>query len=162
MVEPVEIVIVRGQQKFEIESKLNPVEIEVNNGRVLNILKKYENVYYELTPLGILFPSSVTNDIKQILVTCRELSDTKKLLIKGKIYSLMGIIDLQKINGWKNIYEKSLWVNATFNKQEEINNSRYLCFPVITSSLNGLLNFSINLIDHKNQQISFKSDETKK
>ena len=39
MVEPVEIVIVRGQQKFEIESKLNPVEIEVNNGRVLNILK---------------------------------------------------------------------------------------------------------------------------
>ena len=64
----------------------------------------------------------------------------------------MGIIDLQKINGWRNINEKSLWVNATFNKQEEISNSRHLCFPFITSSLNGLLNFNINLIDHKNQQ----------
>ena len=31
MVEPVETVIVRGQQKFEIESKLNPVEIEIND-----------------------------------------------------------------------------------------------------------------------------------
>ena len=31
MVEPVETAIVRGQQKFEIESKLNPVEIEIND-----------------------------------------------------------------------------------------------------------------------------------
>ena len=32
-----------------------------------------------------------------------------------------------------------------------------MCFP--TSSLNDLLNFGINLIDDKKQQISFKSDE---
>ena len=31
MVEPVETVIVKGQQKFEIENKLNPVEIEIND-----------------------------------------------------------------------------------------------------------------------------------
>ena len=31
MVEPVETVIVRGQQKFEIENKLNPVEREIND-----------------------------------------------------------------------------------------------------------------------------------
>ena len=29
--------------------------------------------------------------------------------------------------------KKSIWANATVNKQEEINNSRHLCFPFITS-----------------------------
>ena len=67
MVEPVETVIVRGQQKFEIENKLNPVEIEINDHWVLNIFKKYKNVYYEVTPLRILFCSSVTNDVNQYL-----------------------------------------------------------------------------------------------
>ena len=66
-----------------------------------------------------------------------------------------------KRNSWENIKEKPFWVYATFNKQEEINNSRHLCFPFTTSSLNDLLNFSINLIDDKNQLISFKSDEKK-
>ena len=129
----------------------------MNDDRVSNVLKKYKNVYYKLTPLGILLPSSVTNNQKKIFVTCRELNDAKKSLINGKICSVIAIIYLQKINSWGNIKEKSLWVNVTFNNQEEINNSRYMCFP--TSSLNDLLNFSINLIDDKKQQISFKSDE---
>ena len=61
--------------------------------------------------------------MKQILVACRELNDAKKSLINGKIYSLIAIIDLQKINSREYIKEKSLWVNEAFNKQEEINNS---------------------------------------
>ena len=39
MVEPIETVIVKGQQNFETENKLNPVEIEINNGRALSMLK---------------------------------------------------------------------------------------------------------------------------
>ena len=76
MTEPIETVIVWGQQKFEIEI------IEINDDRVLNILKKYKHSYYELTPLGILFPSSITNNTKQIFVTCRELNDAKKITDK--------------------------------------------------------------------------------
>ena len=78
----------------------------------------------------------------------------KKSLINGTVHSLIAIIDLQKINGWGNIKEKCLWVNTTFNKQEEINYSRHLSFPFTTCSLNDLLNFRINLIDDKNQRIS--------
>ena len=33
MDEPVETVIVRRQQKFEIENKLNPIEIDINDDR---------------------------------------------------------------------------------------------------------------------------------
>ena len=92
MAEPIKTVIARIQKKFEIENKLNPFEIEINNDRVLNILKKYKNVYYEPTPFGILFSSSVTNNSKQIFVTCRKLNHPKKPLINGKMYSLTAII----------------------------------------------------------------------
>ena len=92
MAEPIKTVIARIQKKFEIENKLNPFEIEINNDRVLNILKKYKNVYYEPTPFGILFSSSVTNNAKQIFVTCRKLNHPKKSLINGKMYSLTAII----------------------------------------------------------------------
>ena len=37
-----------------------------------------------------------------------------------------------------------------------------MCFPFTTSSLAYLLNFSINLIDHKNQQISFENNKKNK
>ena len=41
-------------------------------------------------PLVILFPSSVTNDTKQIFVTCRELNNAKTALMNGKIYNILG------------------------------------------------------------------------
>ena len=49
-------------------------------------------------PLGFLFPLSGTNDMEQIFITCRELNNVKKALINSKIYGLIGIIDLSKIN----------------------------------------------------------------
>ena len=41
------------------------------------------------------------------------------------------------------------------------NNSEHLSFPIVTSSLNDLLNFSINLIDNNNKTIEFNTGETK-
>ena len=70
-----------------------------------------------------MFPPSVTNDTKQIFVTCRELNNAKVALINGKIYSLLAIINLDKISNWEYIRGKPLWVNISFNKQEEINDS---------------------------------------
>ena len=39
MNEPIGKVIVRGQQKFDLHDILNPIEIEINDDRILNILK---------------------------------------------------------------------------------------------------------------------------
>ena len=61
MSNPIETVIVRRQQKFELYEVLNPLQIQINNDRILNTLKKHKNVYYKLTLISILFPSSVTN-----------------------------------------------------------------------------------------------------
>ena len=64
MSEPIEPVIIRGQQKFDLHDESNPVQIEINDDQILNILKKHKNIYYKLAPIGILFPSSVKNDTK--------------------------------------------------------------------------------------------------
>ena len=40
MNEPIETVIVRGQEKFDLHDIVNPIEIEIYDDRILNTLKK--------------------------------------------------------------------------------------------------------------------------
>ena len=94
----IETIILRAQQNFDIVGGLNPIQIEIEDDRILNALKKYKNVLYKTTPFGLLFPASIKSDTQQIFVTCRDLSDVKQALLDGKIYGLMAIIDLDKIN----------------------------------------------------------------
>ena len=86
---PIEVVDIRAQQSFEIAGGLNPVQIEIDNDRILNTLKNYKNVRYKLTHLGLLLPASIENDTEQIFITCRELNDVKKSLINRIIYGLL-------------------------------------------------------------------------
>ena len=81
-----------------------------------------------MTPISILFPSSVTNNTKQIFVTCRELNNATVALTNGKIFSILGIINLDKISNWEYIKGKSLWVNISFIEQEQINDSKHYLF----------------------------------
>ena len=161
MLEPIETVILRAQQNFEVAGGLNPVQIETEDDRVLNMLKKHKNVIYKLTPIGILFPASIQNDARQVFITCRELNEVKKSLINCKIYGLLRIIDLKKINNWEEIKGQSIWINADLVEQKEINNSRHTCFSFTTKTLNDLLSFSIYLIDDSNNELTFPADEKK-
>ena len=95
--DPSETLIIRGQQSFELHDQVNPVQITINDDRVLNISKEFKNSYYKLTPIGLLFSSSVQNDTKQIFITCREINDAELALINGKISNILGVINLNKI-----------------------------------------------------------------
>ena len=149
MQELIETMIIRAQQNFEFVGQLNPIQIKLEDDRVLNMFKKHKNVTYKLTSLGILFPASIKNDTEQVFITCRKLKKVKKALINSKIYNLIGIIDLKKINNWKEIKGQSIWTNATLEEQKEIDNNRHLCFPFSTKTLNDLLSFIIYLLDDK-------------
>ena len=151
MVEPIETIVVRAQQSFEVVGGLNPIQIELEDDRILNGLKRYKNVMYKVTPLDLLFPASIKNDTKQIFVTCKELNGVKKSILNGKVYDRLSIINLDKINSWKEIKGQSMWINTTFKDQKEINNNNYLCSPFVTRSLNDFLSFSIYLQDDKNK-----------
>ena len=78
MQEPIETVIIRAQQNFEIVGGLNHIKIKIKDDRVLNMLKKYKNATYKLTPLGILFLASTQNDTEQVFIMCRKLNNVKK------------------------------------------------------------------------------------
>ena len=52
-------------------------------------------------------------------------------------------------------------MNVNFDGADQINNSEHIYFSFMTSSLNGLLDFSINLNDDDNKAIEFNSGEKK-
>ena len=78
MQEPIEMVIIRAQQKFEIAGGLKPIQIEIEDDRIMNMLKKHKNAVYKLTLLETLFQESIKNNTGQVFITCRELNDIKK------------------------------------------------------------------------------------
>ena len=91
MQEPIEAIIIRVQQNFEIVGGLNPVQIEIEDDRVVNMLKNHKNVACKLTPLRILFPVygyDKKNDTEHVFITCRALNDVKEALINNKSYGL--------------------------------------------------------------------------
>ena len=67
--EPIETVIVRAQQSFDVVGGLTPVQTELEDDRILSALKKYKNLLYRVTPLGILCSATIANDNKQICIT---------------------------------------------------------------------------------------------
>ena len=114
MADPVEMVIIMGQQKIDLHDVLNLVQIEITDGRILQ-LKSYINLYYKPTPIDILFPSLITNDKKQIFVTCRKLNDGKIAPINGKVCNVLGVINLDKQDKQLGTYKgKIMVVKFTF------------------------------------------------
>ena len=114
MADPKEMVIIMGQQKIDLHDVLNLVQIEITDGRILQ-LKGYKNLYYKPTPIDILFPSLITNDKKQIFVTCRKLNDGKIAPINGKVCNVLGVINLDKQDKQLGTYKgKIIVVKCTF------------------------------------------------
>ena len=80
MSQPIETVIVRAQQNFDITGGLNPVQIEIEDDRIINILRIYKNLINKVPPLDLLFPASPKNDTKQIFITGKEINTKCKKL----------------------------------------------------------------------------------
>ena len=76
--EPIETVIVRAQQDFDVVGGLNPIQIQKSDDTVLNLLQKCKNVAHTITPLGLLFPASITNDTNHIFITANNISGVKR------------------------------------------------------------------------------------
>ena len=62
MPEPTESVIIQAQQNFDIDGGINPLKIELEDNKIIDILKKRKNAKYRLTSLDFLFPASAKND----------------------------------------------------------------------------------------------------
>ena len=157
--EPIETVIIRAQQDFDVVGRLNPIQIQISDDKVLNLLKIYKNVAYKIITIGILFPE--TNNTNFIFVTANNLGGVKKSLVNYKTYNILAEIDTSKIKNWNEIKGQSIWVNVQFKDHKEINNNSHLCFLFITRSFSDLTSFNIFLQDDQNKKIEFKEGEKK-
>ena len=124
-------------------------------------LKKYKNVVYKITPLGMLFPASIKNDTNLIFITADNLRGVKKAILNYKIYDILAEIDVSKINNSEKIKGQSIWVNVQFKDHKEINNNNHLCFPFITRSFSDLTSFNIFFQDDQNKKIEFDKNKKK-
>ena len=161
MSEPIETIIMRAQQDFDVAGGLNPIQIEIKDDRVTNIFKKYKNVTYKITPLGIFFPASITSDTSQIFILGKNLNGVKKSILNKKLFDILAVTDLNKIKNRADIKGQSIWTNVSFKDHKEIKNNHHLCFPFITRSFSDLTSFSIYLQDDSNKKIEFKSGKRK-
>lgn len=55
-----------------IFDQINPMQIRIDDDRVVNALKSFLGVYYKFTQIGIIFPASALNDREQIFIALNE------------------------------------------------------------------------------------------
>lgn len=55
-----------------IFDQINPMQIRIDDDRVVNALKSFLGVYYKFTHIGIIFPASALNDREQIFIALNE------------------------------------------------------------------------------------------
>ena len=67
-------------------------------------------------------------DKSQIFVLGKKLSGVKKSILNKKLFDILAVIDLNKINNWNDIKGQSIWTNATFKDRKEINNNNTFVF----------------------------------
>ena len=89
MSDPIETIIIRAQQDFDIDGGLNPIQIEIKDDNIINLLQKYKNVAYKITPLGLLFPASFKNNTSQVFILEKHVSGVKKSIINKKIFDIL-------------------------------------------------------------------------
>ena len=92
-----DFVIIRGQQGFDEEKAINPIDIRVENNRIQNMFDKYATNKVWLALEGIRFFSSVKNDTEKIFLLTTELTDAKYGLINDDFKQVIGVINLNQI-----------------------------------------------------------------
>ena len=115
----IDTIIIRAQQDFDVVRGLNPIQVEIKDKRIINGLTKYKNAAYKITPLGLVFPGSITNNTNHLIITSTKVSGAKKAILNYKLYDLIADIDLSKISKWTDIKGQSIWVNAQFKDHKE-------------------------------------------
>ena len=159
--EPKDTIVIRAEQHFDTVGGLNPIQVEISDSRIINMLTKYKNSIYKITPVGFFFPATITNNTGRVIITSRKISGTKKAILNYKWLDILAEIDLEKVPNWNEIKGKSIWVNVQFKDHKEINNASHLCFPFTTKALSDLTSFTLQLQDDQNKKIDFASGEKK-
>ena len=110
----IDFISIWGQQNFEDNAEINPIEVKIENGKVQNMFEKYKKNPVKFTLEGLPFSSAFKYDTKKIFVTTSRLIDAKYDLINRKLYQTIVVINLNEIKNWNEIKKSLRWVNVNF------------------------------------------------
>ena len=95
---------IEGLQNFVNYSKINPINIQINNSEIENALAFYSRRYrYRFIANNLLFSSSIQQDTNVIFLATSGLNNAKDILINRKIVKGIGVIYISEISGWQSI-----------------------------------------------------------
>ena len=101
--EVIDFISVQGQQSFEEEGEINPIEIKIENDKIQNIFEKHKKYVPRFRLEDLLFSSSIKNDAEKIFLKTNGLLDAKYSLINGILYQVIGVMNLNEIKNWNEI-----------------------------------------------------------
>ena len=108
-----------------------------------------------------MFASSVTNETEKIFLQTIGLKSAKYALLNDDYKQIIGIINLNQIENWKTLKQRSKWVDIIFQEQKDNKNTLHPSFSFISNKKDDVFNFSIKLVDVNNKIIKFAENEKK-
>ena len=148
----IDFIRMRGQLKFEDHAEINPIEIKIENDKTQNMFEKYKKNPFKFILEGVLFSSTIKNEPEKTFVTTHGLTDAKCGLINQKLYQTFGVININGIKNWNEIEKFLRWVNVNFQAQGDNRDAKHFSYNFITKNSRDVLNFTLKLIDDKNQE----------
>ena len=154
-------VIIRGQQVFEDGREINPIEIKVGDNSIRNFFDKYKNSKVKFKLIEFLIVNSVDNDTEKIFLHTTGLKSAKYALLNDEYKQIIGIVNLQQIENWHTLKQRSKWVDITFEEQIENKNTSHPLFSFISNNKEDVLSFSLKLVGSDNKLIKLAEGEKK-
>ena len=152
---------IESLQNFEQYKKINPINIHISDPEAQTKLMFYsKRNKYRFIANSLLFSSSFKEDTKTIFITTNGLSDTKDILINGKLFQGIGIIYISEIENWDKI-KKSHWTSVILIDSIFPISSKHFAFRIETTDLDNLLNSEYSLVDDKGNLLQFNQGEDK-
>ena len=161
MVKVLDTFLIKALQSYDKYTVLNPLEIDIRSNYLTDKINQYKGFIYEVCVRNILFSSAIKNETQNIFLTCHSLNSAEKALINGKIYSLLGIVNLAEIKNLSKIKGSSIYVSVKFDDMNYIEHATHFAFKFKTSFPTEILEFQVELFDDKAKQIEFNDGENK-
>ena len=154
---------IAGLQNYNLDEKLNLIEINIGDSKIQEKLSRYgtQRYKYHFIVDSLLISSSVAQDANVIFLICNGLNDARDLLINGKLYKSICVTNISKIKDWSKLKGVSKWIKIIFNGSENPTLAKHFAFAFETVNLNNLLNFQLSLLDDKAKPMKFALNERK-
>ena len=151
-----------GLQIYNVDEKLNPIEINSRESKIEGKLSRYgtQRYKYHFIVDNLLISSSVAQDTNTIFLICNGLNNAGDSLINGKLYKSIGVMNINEIKDWIKLTGESKWINI-FNDSENPLLAKHFAVAFEIINLSNLLHFQLSLLDDQAKPIKFAPNEKK-